>query len=92
MTYLIALTGRNFTFDQVHVEGARRIARLAREAGVERFIQMSALNVEENPKRLVSWRGSQFLASKVKKIHEIKFVFSIFFWTLQSLFYRVVER
>jgi len=32
---------RNFDFEEVHVEGARRIARIAREADVERFVHVS---------------------------------------------------
>lgn len=40
---------RNYSYDDVHVEGARRLARLARESGVVRFIHMSSLNASENP-------------------------------------------
>lgn len=40
---------RNFNFDQVHVEGARRLARAAKKSGVERFIHLSSLNASENP-------------------------------------------
>lgn len=40
---------RNFKFDDVNVEGARRLARLAKAAGVERFIHLSALNASETP-------------------------------------------
>ncbi|CAG8788720.1 11822_t:CDS:2, partial [Racocetra persica] len=43
---------RNFTFEQVHVEGAARIAKISREAGV------SALNANKNP-------PSKFFSSKV---------------------------
>lgn len=55
---------RNFTFNDVHVEGARRLARLSREAGVERFIHLSALNASENPPSLINKGGSKFLVSK----------------------------
>ncbi|EGF77702.1 hypothetical protein BATDEDRAFT_37370 [Batrachochytrium dendrobatidis JAM81] len=48
---------KNFNFEQVHVEGARRLARIARENGVARFIHMSALNASENS-------PSQFLRTK----------------------------
>lgn len=52
---VINLVGRdwetkNFTFDDVHVKGARTLARLAKEAGVEKFIHVSALNATSNPK------------------------------------------
>lgn len=41
---------RNFSFDDVHVEGARRLARLAKKSGIERFIHLSSLNSSETPK------------------------------------------
>lgn len=51
---VINLVGRdwetkNFSFDDVHVKGARTIARLAKEAGVEKFIHVSALNATSSP-------------------------------------------
>lgn len=66
---VINLVGRdwetsNFKFDDVHVKGARLIAKVAKRAGVERFIHLSALNAEESPKPLMLKNGSQFLASK----------------------------
>jgi len=36
---------KNFKFRDVHVEGARRLARLCKEANVEHFVHVSALNV-----------------------------------------------
>ncbi|CAG8746038.1 14031_t:CDS:10, partial [Racocetra persica] len=39
---------RNFTFEQVHVEGAARIAKISREADVARFVHVSALNADKN--------------------------------------------
>jgi uncharacterized protein YbjT (DUF2867 family) len=48
---------RNFSFDKVHNEGARRLARLAKEAGVPKFIHVSALNADVDSK-------SGFLRSK----------------------------
>jgi uncharacterized protein YbjT (DUF2867 family) len=35
---------RNFSFNDVHVLGSRRIARIAQSAGVSRFIHVSHLN------------------------------------------------
>lgn len=55
---------KNFPFQEVHVEGARRLARIARECGVEKFIHVSALNATPNPEPLVYPKGSQFLRSK----------------------------
>lgn len=55
---------RNFKFDDVHVEGARRLARISRECGVEKFIHMSALNAQLHPEPIVYEGGSKFLSSK----------------------------
>lgn len=55
---------KNFTFNDVHVEGARRIAKISKAAGVKRFIHVSALNACENPKPHIYKQGSQFLRSK----------------------------
>jgi NADH dehydrogenase (ubiquinone) 1 alpha subcomplex subunit 9 len=51
---VINLTGRdwetrNFSFDAVHVDGAARIARIARECGVEKLVHVSSLNISEHP-------------------------------------------
>lgn len=66
---VINLVGRdwetkNFPFQEVHVEGARRLARIARESGVEKFIHVSALNANPNPEPLIYADGSDFLRSK----------------------------
>jgi NADH dehydrogenase (ubiquinone) 1 alpha subcomplex subunit 9 len=66
---VINLVGRdwptkNFTFDDVHVEGAQRIARLARQAGVERLIHVSHLNAQPNPPSFYVKGGSKYLSSK----------------------------
>jgi len=55
---------RNFSFDEVHVEGPRRLARIAKECGVEKFMHFSALNASPNPKSIYVKGGSQFLKSK----------------------------
>ncbi|KAJ3286248.1 hypothetical protein HK104_009126 [Borealophlyctis nickersoniae] len=39
---------KNFTFEQVNVDGARRVARICREQGVSKLIHISALNADEN--------------------------------------------
>ncbi|XP_064635343.1 NADH dehydrogenase [ubiquinone] 1 alpha subcomplex subunit 9, mitochondrial-like [Lineus longissimus] len=57
---------KNFKFDDVHVDGARLIAKCAREAGVEKLLHMSALNASENPQKIYLKKGSQFLASKAR--------------------------
>ncbi len=48
---------RNFSFDDTHVKITHRLAKIARESGVERFVQMSALGAEVTSK-------SAWLASK----------------------------
>ena len=55
---------RNFSFNEVHVEGPRRMARIAREVGVKKFIHISALNAQPNPEPVYLKGGSQFLKSK----------------------------
>lgn len=48
---LSALTQRrNFSFKDVHVDGARRIARIAHFSGVSRFIHVSHLNASPTSK------------------------------------------
>lgn len=54
----------NFDFDAVHVEGARTIARIAKEVGVKRLIHVSAMNVTPNPTPHALKNGSQWLKSK----------------------------
>uniref|UniRef100_A0A1B0DP10 NADH dehydrogenase [ubiquinone] 1 alpha subcomplex subunit 9, mitochondrial n=1 Tax=Phlebotomus papatasi TaxID=29031 RepID=A0A1B0DP10_PHLPP len=66
---VINLVGRdwetnNFNFTDVHVNGARRIAKVCREMGVERLIHVSALNASPNPEPLILKEGSKFLKSK----------------------------
>lgn len=59
---------RNFKYNDVHVESARLIARLARENGVERLIHFSSLNASPNPQQIYIKGGSRFLKTKVKKV------------------------
>jgi len=68
---VINLVGRdwetmNFKFKDVHVTGARTIARIARECGVKRLIHMSSLNCEDPEAHSLGILpdGSQFLKSK----------------------------
>merc|ERR1711962_192973 len=37
---------RNYTFEDIHIEGARNLARIAKATGVNRFIHVSALNAD----------------------------------------------
>ncbi|PSN53607.1 hypothetical protein C0J52_00942 [Blattella germanica] len=66
---VINLVGRdwetkNFSFDDVNVEGARRLARISKEMGVEKFVHVSALNAVPNPTPIIKKSGSGFLKSK----------------------------
>lgn len=54
----------NFPFSEVHVKGAERIARIARESGVQKLIHFSALNATEKPTPIIKLGGSKFYASK----------------------------
>lgn len=40
---------RNYDLYDVHVEGARKLARLAKQCNVERFVHVSCLNADPNP-------------------------------------------
>lgn len=55
---------RNFSYDDVHVKGAQRIARIARECGVEKLLHFSALNASAKPEGHILSEGSEFLRSK----------------------------
>ncbi|KAL0581011.1 Protein-lysine N-methyltransferase efm5 [Marasmius crinis-equi] len=50
---------KNFTYHQVHAEGAQRIAKIAADVGVPRFVHMSHLNASHNS-------ASKFYASKAE--------------------------
>ncbi|EFN75665.1 NADH dehydrogenase [ubiquinone] 1 alpha subcomplex subunit 9, mitochondrial [Harpegnathos saltator] len=55
---------KNFTFNDVHVEAARKLARLCKEANVERFIHVSSLNIDDKVEPILLKEGSQFLKTK----------------------------
>ncbi|CAD1472775.1 unnamed protein product, partial [Heterotrigona itama] len=54
----------NFSFNDVHVEGARTLARLAKKCNVERFVHISSLNAAEKPTPMIIQGGSKLLKSK----------------------------
>ncbi|XP_015596940.1 NADH dehydrogenase [ubiquinone] 1 alpha subcomplex subunit 9, mitochondrial [Cephus cinctus] len=55
---------KNFTFNDVHIEGARTLARIAKESGVERFIHVSSAGANPNPTPMLLKNGSQFMKTK----------------------------
>uniref|UniRef100_A0AC34QXT4 NAD-dependent epimerase/dehydratase domain-containing protein n=1 Tax=Panagrolaimus sp. JU765 TaxID=591449 RepID=A0AC34QXT4_9BILA len=55
---------KNYDFYETHQHGPGRIARLAKEMGVERVIHVSALGATPNPRPVMLKEGSQFLKSK----------------------------
>lgn len=57
---------RRFSYDDVHEKGARTVARVCREMGVERLVHMSALNASAEPQAAMLKGGSNFLKSKFK--------------------------
>jgi len=66
---VINLIGRtwqtsNFSYEDVNIIGPQRIARLCKEAGVERLVHMSHINARERPEVAFLPGGSRFLATK----------------------------
>ena len=56
---------RNFSYDDVHVKGARAIAKACKEVGVERLIHVSALKNEE-PQSFYYRKPIDFFPSKLR--------------------------
>jgi len=55
---------KNFSYEDVNVTGPQRIARICKEAGVERLVHMSHINARENPESAFLKGGSTFLKTK----------------------------
>ncbi|KAK0162518.1 hypothetical protein PV327_006291 [Microctonus hyperodae] len=56
---------KNFKFNDVHVEGARTLARLCRETpSVERFIHVSCLNANPNHSPILLKKDTKYFSSK----------------------------
>ncbi|XP_067932549.1 NADH dehydrogenase [ubiquinone] 1 alpha subcomplex subunit 9, mitochondrial-like [Watersipora subatra] len=54
---------KNFTYDDVHVAGAERIARISAESGVQRLIHMSTMNTDDIQYAALGQK-SRFIESK----------------------------
>ncbi|KAG8243507.1 NADH dehydrogenase [ubiquinone] 1 alpha subcomplex subunit 9, mitochondrial [Homalodisca vitripennis] len=55
---------KNYTYHDVNVKIPRTLAKLCKEAGVEKFIHISHLNAAERPEPHMLKEGSKFLATK----------------------------
>uniref|UniRef100_A0A915PSY8 NADH dehydrogenase [ubiquinone] 1 alpha subcomplex subunit 9, mitochondrial n=1 Tax=Setaria digitata TaxID=48799 RepID=A0A915PSY8_9BILA len=55
---------KNYSFEETHVEGARRIARIAKEMGIQKFIHMSAMNATKDTPPTLFNKPSRFLLTK----------------------------
>ncbi|XP_054261131.1 NADH dehydrogenase [ubiquinone] 1 alpha subcomplex subunit 9, mitochondrial [Macrosteles quadrilineatus] len=66
---------KNFTFHDVNVKIPQRIARIAKESGVDKFIHVSHLNAAEKPE--VAWvkGGSKYLQTKWEGEQAVKQMF-----------------
>ncbi|KAH3891217.1 hypothetical protein DPMN_015307, partial [Dreissena polymorpha] len=62
----------NYTYDDVHNKGARLIARIAQESGVQRLIHVSALNAGHRSDGKYRPGGSQWLISKGEGEESVK--------------------
>lgn len=62
------------TFDRVHVEGTRNVVKAAQEAGVSRFIQMSALG--SRPDAVSRYHRSKWAAEEI--VRQSGLAFTIF--------------
>lgn len=68
-TAVVNLVGRdwetkNFKFDDVNIDGAARIARIAKEMDVLKLIHVSSMNATEEPEGHILKNGSKILATK----------------------------
>ncbi|MFL6004994.1 MAG: SDR family oxidoreductase [Gaiellaceae bacterium] len=73
--HLVAIRqGRAEQFQRVMVDGTRNLIAAAREAGVGRFIHMSALGVSEETKDLVPYFGAKWQMEQDVKAAEIPHV------------------
>ena len=61
VVHLVAIRqGRRAQFQRIMVEGTRNLLAAAREAGVQRFVHMSALGTSEQTKDLVPYFGAKW--------------------------------
>ncbi|KAK2142263.1 hypothetical protein LSH36_979g02057 [Paralvinella palmiformis] len=63
---------KNYKYEDVNVESAARIARLAREMGVEKFVHFSHLNAQPNPPEILLKGGSRYLKTKYQSEQAVR--------------------
>lgn len=63
---------KNYTIADTNVELAARLARLSKEAGVEKFIHVSALNASPQPDEFFIKGGSNFYKTKYESEVEVQ--------------------
>jgi uncharacterized protein YbjT (DUF2867 family) len=75
IVHLVAIRqGRPEAFQQVMVEGTRSLLDAAREAGVKRFVLMSALGTTEETKGLVPYYGAKWQQEKDVEASGLEYV------------------
>jgi NADH dehydrogenase len=73
--HLVAIRqGRREEFQRIMVDGTRNLIAAAREAGVGRFVHMSALGVSEETKDLVPYFGAKWQMERDVETSEIPYV------------------
>jgi NADH dehydrogenase len=75
VVHLVAIRqGRPEAFQQVMVEGTRSLIAAAKEAGVKRFVLMSALGTTEETKDLVPYYGAKWQQEKDLEASGLEYV------------------
>ena len=66
--------GKSEQFERIMVDGTRSLLAAAREAGVRRFVHMSALGTSEQSKDLVPYYGAKWQMELDVKVSELPYV------------------
>ena len=69
-SFTFSFIPRCFKYSDVNVDGARRIARIAREMGVEKLVHVSHINASPNPTPIYIPGGSDYLKTKVSRTRD----------------------
>jgi uncharacterized protein YbjT (DUF2867 family) len=75
VVHLVAiLQGKPEDFEQIMTQGTRNVVEAAREAGVRRFVLMSALGTSEETKELTSYFGAKWRMEQSVKVSGLEYV------------------